>query len=276
MSDFLGQKFLLNGEVKSISEWNDEEFINRPTIYDVVRVEDGVPLFFEDYYQRLINSFLLVEKKFNYSYDELIKVIDKLLEVNDYKSVPVKFLFQYTKPEAFVSFIMKPHLPLETEYATGVHTIFLHKQRINPNAKVWNQKMRNSTILELNNAEAYEGILVDENGYVTEGSRSNVFFIKDGIVYTSPNDCILPGITRKKVLQICELNGIEVIQQMIRADGVNNFDAAFLTGTSRKVLPVKAIGDIQFSVENSTMTKIILEFERLVGNYIRKAKTNRK
>ncbi len=276
MNDFLGQKFLLNGETKSITEWNDENFISYPIIYEVVRVEEGVPLFFEDYYKRLTNSFHLVNKKLNYSYVSLVQTIDKLLTINNCTSGPVKFLIQYNEPETFIAYLMEPHLPGEEEYKSGVVTIFLNHERLNPNAKVWNQKMRDAIIFELKNSKAYEGILVDENGYVTEGSRSNIFFIKNEIVYTTPNDFILPGITRKKVLQLCELNGIEVIQRRISAKDVINFDAAFLTGTSRKVLPVKSIGDILLSVENSTMTKIILEFEKLVENYIRQIKNSRK
>jgi len=178
MSDFLGEKYLYNGEVKLFSEWDDQVLNGRPLIYDVIRVEEGVPLFFEDYFERLTNSFLLVNKKPTFNYDLLNRTIKKLLEINNCSSAPVKFLFQYQKPEIFIAYLMKPHLPLDEEYDTGVITIFLHQERINPNAKVWNQKTRESTILKLQKADAYEGILVDEEGYVTEGSRSNIFFIK--------------------------------------------------------------------------------------------------
>lgn len=186
----------------------------------------------------------------------------------------MKFLFQYDKPEVFIAHLMDPHVPLDEEYKTGVFTIFLHKERQNPNAKVWNQKMRETTIRDLQVAKAFEGILVDEKRFVTEGSRSNVFFIKDGKVFTTPHNFILPGITREKVLKVCESCGIEVLQKRIHATNVASFDAAFLTGTSRKVLPIKAINDVQFSVNNEIMLKIIWKFENLVADYIDQQKNN--
>jgi len=268
MVDFIGQKFLLNSEAKPISKWDNEIFDGRPMIYEVVRVEDGVPLFFEDYFERLTNSFLLVNKKLNYSFGFLLHSIYKLLEINNCSSAPVKFLFQYDAPEIFIAHLMEPHVPIDKDYETGVYTVFLHKERQNPNAKVWNQKMRETTISELLLAKAYEGILVDDKGNVTEGSRSNVFFIRKGIVYTTPNDFILSGITRKKVLQVCESIGLEVRYQSIHSTILSSFDAAFLTGTSRKVLPIKAICDFMYSVKNDSMSKIIIEFENLVVDYI--------
>jgi branched-chain amino acid aminotransferase len=164
---------------------------------------------------------------------------------------------------------MQPHLPEPEEYVTGVHTIFLHKMRMNPNAKVWNQQMRNANIAELNKAHAYEGILITDDGFITEGSRSNVFFVQENTVFTTPENHILQGITRKKVLEICRWNQIHVKQLQIRKSDISKFSSMFLTGTSRKVLPVKSIENIQFSVENTTMQTIVEEFEEYVLKYIK-------
>lgn len=274
MSDFIGHMLILDGESKPVSVWDDTVFEGTSVIYEVIRVEEGVPLFFDDYFDRLKNSFSLIKKPLSYSHNYLKWIINNLLEINGYQSAPVKLLFRYNEPMHFLAHLMDPHLPTATEYDHGVRTILLYKERLNPNAKVWNQQMRNQTIEELAKANAYEGILVNEEGFLTEGSRSNVFFIKDDIVYTTPNDLILPGITRKKVLQLCESNGIEVKMRKIHSSEILFYDAVFLTGTSRKVLPVKTIDAVKFSVDNEVMEKIIVEFENMVAKYIRYSKNN--
>lgn len=273
MGDNIGKKFLLNGKSKPISAWNDQIFDEPSVIYEVIRVEEGVPLFFNDYFQRLKTSFLLINKSLNISKDQLKSMIQKLLEINGCDSGPVKLLFGGSiESKQSIVYLMEPHTPNLSEYITGVHTILLHKERRNPGAKVWNQPMRDNTNMELKKNNAYEGILVDEEGFITEGSRSNIFFIKEGIVYTTPDEFILSGITRKKVLQLCDTNGIEVKKERIHFTRISAYNAVFITGTSRKVLPVKTIDSIRFSVEDITMQKINILFENLVTDYIREIK----
>ncbi|MCD4731550.1 MAG: aminotransferase class IV [Bacteroidales bacterium] len=272
MRDFIGHKFISDGDVKPFSAWNEKIFKGHSIIYEVIRVEEGIPLFFDDYYERLNNSFLLVNKQLTHSYNYLISTISKLFEINGYTNGPVKLLFRYDEPTYFVAYLMKPYVPTLEEYNTGVHTMLLHKERVNPNAKVWNQQMRDHTIMELKKAKAFEGILVNEEGFITEGSRSNIFFVKEGIVYTAPDDLILPGVTRKKVLQLCESKGIEVKRKKIHSSQISSYEAVFLTGTSRKVLPVKTIDITYLSVQNDTMLRIIIEFEKFVTDYISRYK----
>lgn len=272
MSDIIGQKFIQDGIVKPISSWS-EKIINEPSvIYEVIRIEEGVPLFFDDYFKRLNNSFHLINKSLSLGSNDLKSMINKLLKVNGCDNGPVKLLFGFNNIVHSLACLMQAHVPNIEEYNTGVHTILLHKERINPNAKVWNQQMRDATNLELNKANAYEGILVDEEGCITEGSRSNIFFIKNGIVYTTPDEFVLPGITRKKVLQLCYSNGIEVEMKRIHSTDISIYDAVIITGTSRKVVPIKTIGTVRFSAENETMQKISKAYDDLVESYIRKEK----
>ncbi len=272
MGDIVGQKFIQDGKVKPKSSFSDKIFNKPSVIYEVIRVEEGVPLFFDDYYERLNNSFRLINKSLSLTSDDLKSMINKLLEINGCNTGPVKLMFGFDDSIHNLIYLMQPHVPDIEYYNTGVHTILLHKERINPNAKVWNQQMRDATSLELKKANAFEGILVDEEGYITEGSRSNIFFIKNGIVYTTPDEFVLPGITRKKVLQLCESNEIEVEMKRIHSTDILNYDAVFITGTSRKVLPLKTIDTMKFGVEDRTMQQISKAFENLVETYIRKVK----
>jgi len=177
-------------------------------------------------------------------------------------------IFSCNQLETFIAHLMKPHLPKPEEYRKGVKTIFRHVERSNPNAKVWNQKLREDTIQLLEENGAYEAILVNKQGYITEGSRSNIFFIKGDTVITTTEELVLQGITRKKVLEVCDKARIKVEIENVRIDEVADFEVSFLTGTSRKIVPIRSIDDFTFSTDNNLLRKISNEFEKLVVSYI--------
>ncbi|WP_445386148.1 aminotransferase class IV [Robiginitalea sp. IMCC44478] len=89
--------------------------------------------------------------------------------------------------------------------------------------------------------DCYE-TLFERGGIITEASHSNVFFVKEGVVYTHPADHhILDGITRQVVLELCERLEIKVRLQGIPAGDIFDMDEAFLTGTSTQITPINRI-----------------------------------
>lgn len=91
--------------------------------------------------------------------------------------------------------------------------------------------------------DCYETVF-EREGILTEASHSNVFFVKNGIVYTHPADCfILDGITRQVVLELCEKLGIQVRLEGLPVNDIPNMEEAFLTGTSTQVLAIQNIDD---------------------------------
>lgn len=268
MSEIAGEKYLINGEEKPVGEWQELDK-HSAVIYDVIRIEEGIPIFLDDYIKRLENSFCLTKVNLKYDRETIVKTIRKLIEINNFSSGPLKLIFALDNPGTFIAHLMKPHLPKPEEYQYGVKTIFLHVERINPNAKVWNQVLRNRTSQLLEDNEAYEAILVNKQGYITEGSRSNIFFIKGDTVVTTTEDLVLQGITRKKVLEVCKKAGIKVEMKNVRFDEVDDFEVSFLTGTSRKIVPVKSIEKYTFSTDHKLLHRISGEFERSVVNYLK-------
>jgi branched-chain amino acid aminotransferase len=91
---------------------------------------------------------------------------------------------------------------------------------------------------------------------ITEGSRSNIFFVKNDKLITAPDNLILNGITRKYVIAICKENKIDVNYECVKADDIKSYDAAFMTGTSPMVLPFSCINDVSFSVKLSLIEKL--------------------
>lgn len=87
-----------------------------------------------------------------------------------------------------------------------------------------------------------EAILLDVDGYVTEGSGQNLFIARDGIVRTAPrSSSILPGITRDTIIELCREDGITVVEERFTRDEMYIADEVFMTGTASEVTPVREV-----------------------------------
>lgn len=271
MSEFIGDTFLYNGKELLIQEQNlvSDLLKKHPSVYEVVRIEEGVPLFLDDYLKRLENSFVTINKVKSYSNAEITETIHRLIKINNHKNGPVKLVFGIGNDPFFIAFLMRAHLPKPEEYKTGVRTILLEEERKNPSAKVWNESLRNKSAKLIEDKQVYEAILVNESGYITEASRSNIFFIANDIVYTTPVDLVLPGITRNKVLDVCKRNNIKVEFKSIHKNDLGQYNACFLTGTARQIVPIRQMNEQLFSVESKILMEIIAGFEEMVSAYIK-------
>ncbi|MBI5492312.1 MAG: branched-chain amino acid transaminase [Deltaproteobacteria bacterium] len=86
-----------------------------------------------------------------------------------------------------------------------------------------------------------EALLLDTEGYVSEGSGENIFMVKDGVLKTTPLTSILQGITRDSVMQIARDKGIEIKEQRFTRDELYIADEAFFTGTAAEVTPISEV-----------------------------------
>ena len=88
-----------------------------------------------------------------------------------------------------------------------------------------------------------DALMLDSSGNVAETTGANVFFIRDGAIYTPKADCFLDGITRRTVIALARTKGLEVIETRIRPEELNSFSECFVTGTAAEVTPVAEIGE---------------------------------
>jgi branched-chain amino acid aminotransferase len=114
----------------------------------------------------------------------------------------------------------------------------------------------------------YEVLFENKDGYITEGSRTNIFLIKDDTLYTPPAGEVLSGITRQKIIEISERNGIPVIEKSIARGDLSQFGTLFLTGTSAKLLPIKHMEDISFIVDHPLMKHLMESYDLCIASYI--------
>jgi branched-chain amino acid aminotransferase len=86
-----------------------------------------------------------------------------------------------------------------------------------------------------------EALLLDSDGYVSEGSGENIFVVRDGVIKTTPPTSILEGITRESVMIFAKEQGIPVKEERFTRDEVYIADEAFFTGTAAEITPISEL-----------------------------------
>lgn len=240
------------------------------SFYEVIRTRNGVPLFFDDHMKRLSNG---IATRYDHDHDISDQVsvgFDALVSRESFAEMNVRVTVTYTGREYSLHICYIPSTyPTEEMKRDGVRLILFRAERVDPGVKILNNKLRMTVDSELQRRQAYEALLVNREGLITEGSRSNVFFITDdGLVVTTPDSMVLSGITREKVIGLCRSEGLNLFFRTVAETDLPGFRSLFITGTSPMVLSVHSVDDHHFEVNSPVTEKLRLLYEGLVAGSI--------
>ena len=255
MNDIEGENFFLNGELKQVKDFDPKLVTKGRSLYEVIRVMDGNPLFYREHIARLHNSAWLADTELPVSDSELKIQVTELLKINKIHNGNFKIIFS---KENLCLFEVRHKYPDKTMYEIGVATILYHGERKNPNIKAIDTVFRSGANEKIMEKNAYEAILVDKSGYITEGSRSNIFLVIGETVITSPIEEVLPGITRDKIIEISKKLGYKVMEKKVSYMDIEAMDGLFISGTSPEVLPIRKVDDIQFDSQYNQVIRSIM------------------
>ena len=209
------------------------------------------------HYDRLKQSAELMKMPFNYSTEQLTELSYEVLRQNNFTDA-------YLRPLVFCSANMglskgkESYLTIQAwEWTNGY---LANKMRLmtssyeRPNAKAFHIEAKVSghyvnSILACQEAKDNgfdEALLLDANGFVAEGPGANVFYEKDGVLYTPAKGNILPGITRATVIEICIELDIPVIEKFFTVDEMKAADSAFYCGTAAEVVELASLDNVPF------------------------------
>jgi branched-chain amino acid aminotransferase len=260
-------KYFFHGsKIKLVSEFIPSE--NEGGIYEVIRIVNGIPLFLDEHLQRFQYSAKLARKRVDFSENKVEEIIDQLVDVN--KIYEGNILLSY-KTILKVFFI--PHqYPSQQMYQNGVQCGILQAERKNPNAKVFQTNVRELANKLIEKKDFYEVLLMDKLGRITEGSRSNVFFVKNNTLITPPGNEVLLGITRQKTIELASQLNIPFKEEDVYFVQLNDYDALAVTGTSPKILLVNKIEQNRFNVQNRIIRSLMEAYDKLIRDYISEQK----
>lgn len=260
----LGDKYIKNGRSIDITDFNPDMSLD--IYYEVVRIIGKKFLFLDDHLERL--KFSSRASGLDYpgaaSIRENLKL---LLSENPFNDGNIRIcLQQSSRQEAeLLCYFVPWFYPDQCTYLSGVQLVTYAHERPNPGIKKWDDSFRTRVKQHIRDHGIYETLLVNKQGEITEGSRSNVFFIDaSNRLITPPEKNILPGITRKYVLQICRSAQIEVLERKVPKTELESLEACFISGTSPKVLPVWQIDQFQFRADHPTVELIMENFESIL------------
>jgi len=246
---------------------------SKTVIYEVIRVINLVGVFIEDHLSRLYQSLEDANiKKPDYIKD-IATHIRILGETNGKTNFTVKLMITMDndKNSHYCIYIMDSFYPDKKMIEAGIHTDFMEWERVSPNTKIVNSGYKDTAAELMKKYNAFELLLVNSEGYITEGSRTNAFFVKGDKLITAPSEYILRGITRKYVLTACERVGLKVTEELLNKAELSEVDGAFVCGTSLKVLPIASCGNIEIPSSESRLVKFVVEeYDKIMDEYINK------
>ncbi len=215
----------------------------------------------QEHIQRLLDSAKIYRIDVDFSRDELVTALVELVKNNGVWPCYIRPIVLRGYGEAGVNPFNSPtevyiaNYPwgkyLGTDAEQGVDVCVSSWTRIAPNtlpamAKSGANYMNSQLVKMEAIINGYvEGIALDANGYVSEGSGENLFVVRNGTLQTAPlGNSVLPGITRDSVLRIARELGIAVVEQCIPRELLYIADELFLTGTAAEITAVRSVDKI--------------------------------
>lgn len=277
MNECTRDYFVCDGKLKNISEF--PQYFSNPAqyIYEVFRVQEGIPIFIEDHLERLWNTASISGVTLPFSNLEILDAIHLLIHSNPHGEGNIKIFISLPSHDPVITMLyFTPHqYPSKEQFEKGVAVRLFRAERTHPNAKVMDVSLRGATDLLKASEDVYEVLLVDSQGFITEGSRSNVFFVQDKKLITPPVHTVLEGVTRKQILHICVENNIAVIEKPVHYSQLDTLGAVFISGTSRRVLPVFRVDDRIFDPGSYPVRQLQQFLEKRVIEYLDRKKIKR-
>jgi branched-chain amino acid aminotransferase len=229
------------------------------------------------HYERLKNSALALNMPYPYSINELIDATYEVLKQNNFQDAyirplvyaPANMSFEKNS-ESFIAIEAWEMAPFLGDKLLRIMSSSF--QRPNPKGfkievKATGHYVNSIMASQEAKVNGYdEALLTDMNGFIAEGPGANMFYERNGKLFTPPAGNILPGITRATVFELCNELSIEVEEKLFRTEELKTADAAFFCGTAAEVIGWESLDDTKFKKEwNDTVgRKIQLAYKNRV------------
>ncbi|WP_026673656.1 aminodeoxychorismate lyase [Alkalihalobacterium bogoriense] len=250
----------------------DHGFMYGLGVFETFRIYEGHPFLLDDHFQRLQKSLVQLGIEWRYEKKKICAILEALLYANDLQEAYVRWNVSagvgplglhtgdYEEPTTIV--YMKPipsYMPAEKQ------AVLLQTRRNSPEGK---QRLKShhymNNILgkrELGQNIGDEGIFLTKEGYIAEGIVSNVFWVKNDILYTpSLETGILDGITRQFVFTLAKKEKINVVEGCFFEDALLEADEMFITNSIQEIVKITKYKEKSFSFNDGITEKLQKQF----------------
>jgi branched-chain amino acid aminotransferase len=230
---------------------NDVAVLRGYSAFEALRTYNRHPFHLDEHLTRLFNSAELIELEIPWPREHITAIIHDIIERNTYKHASIRILVTGGESEDSILPTGRPTLAVlisqlperdMQRFGQGYKLITTVFQRTEPEAKTTNYLVAIRALKEAARRNAADALFVNEQDHVLEATRSN-FFIFRGDTLVTPGTGILPGITRNVVLQLAR-GRFPIEERPILLGELALADEAFITSSSREIMPVVQIDDV--------------------------------
>lgn len=267
----------------------DRGFLFGDAVYEVTRSYGRILFQLEPHIERLYKSAEGISMDLGLSQDEALNEIYRIYKLSNkddrYVRVqvtrgegPIGMATNLAEKPNWVIYVKDVDLVSDEQYKNGTSIVTTDRLRnakkaLDPNIKSGNYLNNVLAFREATTQKASEAIMVDRRGNCTEGTTSNIFRVKDGIVQTTPFEGdILVGITRAIVFDIAKKNRIPIEEKFFTPKELENSDEVFITSSTREVLPVSSVNGRKIKVGPIT-SKLGELYKEAIKVYCEEAKS---
>ncbi len=233
--------------------------------YTTLRTFNGSRvLHLDDHLSRLEKTSSLVENPLclerNLVRNAIWEAVKKAQRITGAEDFRIRFTLDLQDHPGDLYLALQPLvIPTDTDYQQGVPVITHHMQRLLPKAKLTRFIQRSGDVRRAMPSGVNETIMVNENGFILEGLSSNFFAVIDGELWTA-EEGVLSGITRSLVLEGILTLGLTCHLKPARQEDIPRFQEAFITSSSRAVLPVNRIDGQALPSAPGPITQKLMRF----------------
>ncbi len=265
----MGNVVFINGEFYEKEDAKisvfDKGFLYGDGVFEGIRAYDGKIFKLDEHIDRMFEGAKAIMLEPPYTKQEIKSIIIDTCRKNDVKDAYIRPVLSrgigdlglnpfLSKKASFVVIVDKLVMYPEEIYTNGMSVIVASTVRNSTNAlppmiKSLNYLNNILAKIEAVNADVFEAVMLNEDGFVAECTGDNIFIVKNGVLITPPKEAgILVGITRNEVIKIAKKNGIPFEERLFSKMDLYVADEIFLTGTGAEVVPVtkvdkRTIGD---------------------------------
>lgn len=216
--------------------------------YESLRVLQGLVVHLEDHLERLRRSCEGVKMTHPFDYDRIGEWVTDLIKADGIGDATMKITL-YGGSHALCFVTSSPLLSYpDSFYRDGVKIITYGGERLMPSCKTGNLLLNYMALEEAHGRDAFEAVLVNREGRMLEGTRSNFYAFRDGRLYTARDEDVLLGVTRSRVLRAASSLSIPVVFEAPGKDDVlsGEYDEVFISATSMAAMTVRQVDDTAF------------------------------
>jgi len=228
-------------------------------VFETINVSGGKPFFFDEHLERLKSSATLLGLKFTQTREALRADCEKLIEKNQLDKAGLRVtLSKGNEADAVIITARENHYGddvFRQGVSIGISDYVRNERSLLVSVKS-NNYLENLLILtETRKSGFNEAVFFNSQGYLAEGSMSNIFFIRDKKVYTpAVENGLLPGIVRDKVIALLKKHALPVAEGDYTRENLLAADEIFITNSLMEIMPVKQLEQQKFPVSEDSFT----------------------